>query len=49
MTDAKFELLQLLEEEELKRTTLLVLANKQDMPGAATSAEVEIMKKNNSV
>mmetsp|Transcript_60601 Transcript_60601/g.69167 ORF Transcript_60601/g.69167 Transcript_60601/m.69167 type:complete len:182 (-) Transcript_60601:564-1109(-) len=37
---AKLELLQLLEEEELKGVPLLVLANKQDLPGAMSEAEV---------
>ncbi len=34
------ELMAMLEEEELKDAVLLVMANKQDMPGAATEAEV---------
>lgn len=36
----KMELLSLLEEEELKDAVLLVLANKQDMKGALSEAEV---------
>ena len=37
---AKEELHKLLEEEELKDAKLLVLANKQDLPGAATSSDI---------
>ena len=37
---SKNELLSMLEEEELKETILLVLANKQDQKGAMTEAEV---------
>eukprot|EP00744_Colponema_vietnamica_P005033 GILI01007420.1.p1 GENE.GILI01007420.1~~GILI01007420.1.p1 ORF type:complete len:181 (+),score=25.76 GILI01007420.1:65-607(+) len=37
---SKQELMSMLEEEELKGVTLLVLANKQDLPGAMTAAEV---------
>mmetsp|Transcript_54033 Transcript_54033/g.101357 ORF Transcript_54033/g.101357 Transcript_54033/m.101357 type:complete len:181 (+) Transcript_54033:69-611(+) len=38
--DSKEELRLMLEEEELKGVTLLVLANKQDLPGALSAAEV---------
>ncbi|CAE8587106.1 unnamed protein product [Polarella glacialis] len=38
--DSKEELRLMLEEEELKSVTLLVLANKQDLPGAMSAAEV---------
>jgi signal recognition particle receptor subunit beta len=38
--DAKYELQQLLGEEELKGITLLVYANKMDLPHAMTAAEV---------
>ena len=38
--DAKQELQQLLLEEELKGVTLLVFANKMDLPHAMTAAEV---------
>lgn len=34
------ELVQMLEEEELKDSTLLVFANKQDLPGAYTAAQI---------
>ena len=34
------ELVQMLEEEELKDATLLVFANKQDLPGAHTAAQI---------
>ena len=37
---SKKELMSMLEEEELKDTILLVLANKQDQPNAMTEAEV---------
>eukprot|EP01116_Phalansterium_solitarium_P011793 TRINITY_DN27580_c0_g1_i1.p1 TRINITY_DN27580_c0_g1~~TRINITY_DN27580_c0_g1_i1.p1 ORF type:complete len:180 (-),score=31.55 TRINITY_DN27580_c0_g1_i1:188-727(-) len=37
---SKTELLTMLEEEELKDACLLVFANKQDMPGALTDAQV---------
>lgn len=37
---AKHELFALLEEDELKNSLLLVFANKQDMAGAASEAEV---------
>jgi len=37
---AKQELLSMLEEEELKDASLLVLANKQDLPGAFTPTQV---------
>ncbi|KAI9143261.1 ADP-ribosylation factor family-domain-containing protein [Paraphysoderma sedebokerense] len=40
ISTSKEELLSMLEEEELKDAALLVLANKQDMPGAMTAAEV---------
>mmetsp|Transcript_4466 Transcript_4466/g.9063 ORF Transcript_4466/g.9063 Transcript_4466/m.9063 type:complete len:182 (-) Transcript_4466:221-766(-) len=36
----KDELLQMLEEDELKDAALCVFANKQDLPGALTSAQV---------
>merc|ERR1712094_12596 len=38
--DSKEELRLMLEEEELRGVTLLVLANKQDLPGAMSAAEV---------
>ena len=38
--DSKQELMLMLEEEELKGVTLLVFANKQDLPQAMTAAEV---------
>lgn len=38
--DSKEELRLMLDEEELKEVTLLVLANKQDLPGAMSAAEV---------
>eukprot|EP01017_Pseudomicrothorax_dubius_P045799 TRINITY_DN7977_c0_g3_i1.p1 TRINITY_DN7977_c0_g3~~TRINITY_DN7977_c0_g3_i1.p1 ORF type:complete len:137 (+),score=33.77 TRINITY_DN7977_c0_g3_i1:63-413(+) len=38
--NAKTELCKLLEEEELRKTTLLVFANKQDLAGAMNPAEV---------
>eukprot|EP00051_Salpingoeca_urceolata_P008938 m.110143 g.110143 ORF g.110143 m.110143 type:complete len:182 (+) comp16019_c2_seq2:195-740(+) len=37
---AKTELLSMLEEEELKNSILMVFANKQDIPGALSSAQV---------
>jgi len=37
---SKDELMSMLEEEELKDTCLLVFANKQDIPGALTDAQV---------
>eukprot|EP00475_Leptophrys_vorax_P016868 TRINITY_DN2336_c0_g1_i1.p1 TRINITY_DN2336_c0_g1~~TRINITY_DN2336_c0_g1_i1.p1 ORF type:complete len:182 (+),score=41.85 TRINITY_DN2336_c0_g1_i1:77-622(+) len=37
---AKKELFSLLEEEELKESSLLVFANKQDLPGALSEAEI---------
>eukprot|EP01113_Clastostelium_recurvatum_P011808 TRINITY_DN16057_c0_g1_i1.p1 TRINITY_DN16057_c0_g1~~TRINITY_DN16057_c0_g1_i1.p1 ORF type:complete len:179 (-),score=27.64 TRINITY_DN16057_c0_g1_i1:65-601(-) len=37
---AQEELLSMLEEEELKNTVLLVFANKQDLPGAASEAKI---------
>lgn len=37
---AKKELVQMLEEEELKDATLLVFANKQDLPGAYSAAQI---------
>lgn len=37
---SKKELISMLEEEELKQSVLLVFANKQDMKGAMTEAEV---------
>eukprot|EP00918_Siedleckia_nematoides_P003327 GHVU01007498.1.p2 GENE.GHVU01007498.1~~GHVU01007498.1.p2 ORF type:complete len:181 (+),score=44.34 GHVU01007498.1:365-907(+) len=40
MQSTKKELKLVLEEEELKDATLLVVANKQDLPGALTAAEV---------
>lgn len=38
--DSKKELQQLLQEDELKGVTLLVFANKMDLPNAMTAAEV---------
>eukprot|EP00919_Chromeraceae_sp_WS-2016_P000639 GHVR01001614.1.p1 GENE.GHVR01001614.1~~GHVR01001614.1.p1 ORF type:complete len:181 (+),score=31.79 GHVR01001614.1:66-608(+) len=38
--DSKTELHLMLDEEELKNSTLLIFANKQDLPGAMTAAEV---------
>ncbi|KAI9591800.1 ADP-ribosylation factor-like protein 1-like protein [Syncephalis fuscata] len=40
ISTSKEELMSMLEEEELKNSTLLVFANKQDMPGAMTDVEV---------
>ena len=40
INDAKVELQQLLAEEELKGVTLLVFANKMDLPNAMNAAEV---------
>jgi|UniRef100_A0A6G1S9U0 ADP-ribosylation factor-like protein 1 len=40
ITISKQELVLMLEEEELKKSILLVLANKQDMPNAMSVAEV---------
>ncbi|OLY79973.1 ADP-ribosylation factor 1 [Smittium mucronatum] len=40
INDARNELHQLLNEEELRDSYLLVLANKQDLPNAMTSAEI---------
>jgi ADP-ribosylation factor-like protein 1 len=37
---SKEELMSMLSEEELKDTCLLVFANKQDLPGAMTDAQV---------
>lgn len=37
---SKTELLSMLEEDELKKAILLVFANKQDLPGALTAAQV---------
>jgi signal recognition particle receptor subunit beta len=37
---AKKEMFSLLEEEELKESVLLVFANKQDLPGALSEAEI---------
>eukprot|EP00041_Stephanoeca_diplocostata_P019239 m.412078 g.412078 ORF g.412078 m.412078 type:complete len:182 (+) comp21249_c0_seq4:318-863(+) len=37
---SKSELVSMLEEDELKRATLLVFANKQDLPGALSAADV---------
>lgn len=37
---SKEELMSMLEEEELKKSILMVFANKQDQPGAMTAAEV---------
>lgn len=39
---SKEELLAMLAEEELKTAVLLVLANKQDLPGALSEAEVSV-------
>eukprot|EP00794_Sanderia_malayensis_P011248 gene11248-12428_t len=38
--EAKAELFRLLKEDELKNSTLLVYANKQDLPGVMTTAEL---------
>lgn len=38
------ELHQLLKEEKLAGATLLILANKQDLPGALTAAEIKKVK-----
>lgn len=38
--DAKDELDKMLQEEEMENATLLVLANKQDLPNAMTAAEI---------
>ncbi|PFH37799.1 putative ADP-ribosylation factor family protein 1 [Besnoitia besnoiti] len=40
ISDAKHELLLMLEEEELRGVALAVLANKQDLPNAMTEGEV---------
>jgi len=40
MSTSKQELVSMLEEEELKKSILVVLANKQDMEGAMTETEV---------
>lgn len=40
MSECKDDLWRLLREEELRDTTLLVLANKQDLEGAMTAEEV---------
>lgn len=40
MGTAKEELLAMLEEEELREAVLMIFANKQDMPGAMSAAEV---------
>ncbi|CEM18646.1 unnamed protein product [Vitrella brassicaformis CCMP3155] len=40
LPDSRQELQLMLEEEELKGVTLLVFANKQDLPGAMTAAQV---------
>ena len=37
---SKEALLEMLEEEELKEAALLVFANKQDLPGALTDAQI---------
>ncbi|CCW65678.1 unnamed protein product [Phytomonas sp. EM1] len=39
---AKYELYGLLDEDELRKSVLLIFANKQDLPGA--SSEVEVMQ-----
>lgn len=39
---AKSELLSILQEEELKNTVIAVFANKQDLPEAASAAEVSL-------
>jgi len=41
LADCKAELHQLLQEERLLGATLLVFANKQDLPGALTAAEIK--------
>ena len=38
--EAKEELYKMLQEEELKDSVILVLANKQDLPGSMTTSEV---------
>lgn len=38
--DAKNELMRMLHEDELRDAVLLVFANKQDLPGAMTCAEI---------
>lgn len=40
MDDAKYELQQLLQEDELKGATLLIFANKMDLPNAMNATEV---------
>merc|ERR1712032_47851 len=40
LSDAKTELNLMLDEEELKGVTLLVFANKQDLPGALTAPDI---------
>lgn len=40
MSDSKLELTNLLQEEELKGVTLLIFANKMDLPNSMTAAEV---------
>lgn len=40
---AKHELFALLDEEELRKSLLLIFANKQDMPGAASETEIAQM------
>ena len=45
LEDCKQELHQLLQEERLLGATLLVFANKQDLPGALTSDEIKEVSK----
>ncbi|XP_063976484.1 ADP-ribosylation factor-like protein 2 isoform X1 [Diachasmimorpha longicaudata] len=40
LEDCKVELYKLLQEERLQGASLLILANKQDLPGALSSAEI---------
>ena len=40
MPEARLELEQMMEDAELRDAVFLVLANKQDLPGAASAAEV---------
>merc|ERR1712023_432113 len=40
MEDAREELLRMLDDDEMRDAVLLVLANKQDLPGAMNTSEV---------
>jgi len=42
LTEAKYELTKLLEEEDLKDAHVLVLANKQDVPGALSANDIKV-------